>query len=347
MKMFIPFLVSFIISVAIMPVIMKYAKKHDIVDKPDERKIHKKPIPLLGGLGMLIAFIIPLLVFATDIYRALMITLSLVLITILGILDDIYDIRANKKLAVQLICTTIIVIAGIKIDFARFIISNLFLANIIDIIISFLWIIGITNAINLVDGLDGLAGGVSLISAIGFWIVGAISKGNSVVLLASLLAGSVLGFLFYNFNPARIFMGDAGSTFLGLCLAIIALLIPKYSVDKSSLYAPILILALPIFETGVSILRRSFMKQNILTADKQHLHHKLLDMGFSQKMAVGIIYALSIFSMILGVVVYNTKQHKLGIVFIIIYMLYGIGISVKGAIEGETIAQIAATKDRE
>ena len=124
-------------------------------------------------------------------------------------------------------------------------------------------------------------------------------------------------------------MGDAGSTFLGFCLAIISLLVPEYSVNKSSLLAPILILGIPIFETGVSILRRAFMRKNIFEADRKHTHHKLMDMGFSQKWTTLIIYGLTTFSVILGLVIYRTQQFKLGIVFIILYILYGFGISIK------------------
>ncbi|MGI6227807.1 MAG: glycosyltransferase family 4 protein [Peptococcales bacterium] len=345
MKIFIPpFIASFILSVALMPAIIKYAKRYGIVDKPNERKVHKKPIPLMGGLGILIAFILPLFFFTAINMRAIMIAISLILITVLGILDDIYDIRASKKLIVQLICTCLVVGVGVRLNIGEFFITNSFLAITFDVFISILWCIGIINAINLIDGIDGLAGGVSFISAIGFLIIGVIAENNLVVVLSSLLAGSVLGFLFYNFHPARIFMGDAGSTLLGFCLAIISLLVPEYSVSKSSLYAPVLILGIPILDTGVSILRRAFMKNGIFTADEEHIHHKLLHMGFNQRWTVGIMYLLALISTGVGLIVYNSQQERLGILFIVIYVFYGVAISVKEVYFGETIAQIAIAK---
>lgn len=342
---YIPFFLAFIISVIIMPVIIKYAKKHKIVDQPCKRKVHKKPIPLLGGLGILIAFIIPLFIFTTINLKTVMIVLCLCSITLLGILDDIYDIKANRKLAVQLICSGVAVISGVRIDLGEFVFSNSIVAETIDVIISFLWIVGIINAINLIDGLDGLAAGVSFISAIGFLVVGIMVNDRFIIMMSSLLAGAVLGFLFYNFYPAKIFMGDAGSTLLGFSLAIISLHVPKYSVNKASLYVPILILAVPIFETGVSILRRSLKKRNIFEADRGHTHYKLMDMGFSQKGTVGIIYLVSLFSVILGLAVYKSRQYKLGIVFIVIYILYGVGSSVKEAYFVEPLGQLAVSKE--
>ena len=347
--MFISFFIAFVISVLIMPVIIKFAKKYGIVDKPGERKIHKEPIPLLGGLGIFIAFIISLFIFTTINTKLIVIALSLFVITLLGILDDIYDIKATRKLLVQIICSALVTIFGARVDIGQFITSNSFAANAIDISISIIWIIGIINAINLIDGVDGLAGGVTFISSIGFLLVGLISEDRLVTLMASLLAGAVLGFLIYNFHPARIFMGDAGSTFLGFCVAIISLLIPKYSVNKSSLLAPILILGIPIFETGVSILRRAFMRKNIFEADRKHTHHKLMDMGFSQKSTTFIIYGMATFSVILGLVIYKTQQYRLGLVFIVLYILYGFGISIKETYEAyyeETIAQLATTETK-
>lgn len=346
-KMFIPFFIAFIISVLIMPLIIKLAKKQGIVDKPGKRKIHKEPIPLLGGLGIFIAFIIPLFIFTTINAKSIVIALSLFFITLLGILDDVYDIKASRKLLVQIICSALVVIFDVRVGIGQVVTTNLFIANAIDIILSIIWIIGIINAINLIDGVDGLAGGVTFISSIGFLLVGLMSDDRLVSLMSSLLAGAVLGFLIYNFYPAKIFMGDAGSTFLGFCLAIISLLIPEYSVNKSSLLAPILILGIPIFETGVSILRRAFMRKNIFEADRKHTHHKLMDMGFSQKWTTLIIYGMASFSVVLGLVIHRTQQFKLGIVFIILYILYGLGISIKEAYEvylEETITQLAATE---
>ena len=193
-KMFIPFFIAFIISVIIMPLIIKFAKKYDIVDQPGERKIHKEPTPLLGGLGIFIAFIIPLLIFTTISSKTIVIALCLSSITLFGILDDIYDIRANRKLFVQIIFSALVVIFGARVGIGQFVTTNLFIANAIDIILSIIWIIGIINAINLIDGVDGLAGGVTLISSIGFLLVGLMSDDRLVSLMSSLLAGAVLGF---------------------------------------------------------------------------------------------------------------------------------------------------------
>ena len=293
------FMVAFIITFITTPFVKKLAFKIGAVDVPrDSRRMHKKPTARLGGLAIFFGFIVSTLIFA-DISRELAgILIGSTIIVILGIFDDIYALNAKLKFLVQLIAALCPVLMGLCIDFVRvpsFISEYGYIGlGWAAIPVTVIWIVGITNAINLLDGLDGLACGVSSISALTLLCIAIIVGEPGVAFFTSALAGACIGFLPYNFNPAKLFMGDTGSLFLGFVLATSSVqgLFKGYAVI--SIAAPLLILGLPIFDTASAILRRLKNHQPIMSPDRGHLHHRLIDAGFSQKQAVSLIYILCI-----------------------------------------------------
>ena len=295
------FVVAFICAFAATPLAEKFAYKIGAVDVPkDARRMHKKPIPRLGGLAIFFGFLVACLCFVVMSREMIAIICASMLIVLLGVLDDRKPIRAIIKLAVQIIAAFIVAYFG-KVNIEIFTNPNLFSASEylilgkLSIPITIVWIVAITNAVNLIDGLDGLAAGVASISSICLLIIALMVSEVNIAVFTACIAGACFGFLPYNFNPAKIFMGDSGSTFLGFVLACISIegVFKAYAVV--SFAVPLLIMALPLFDTTVAILRRIKNKKPIMAPDRGHLHHKLIDMGFSQKQAVGILYSISAF----------------------------------------------------
>ncbi len=295
------FLVAFVMTFASTPLAEKIAYKIGAVDVPnDARRMHKKPIPRLGGIAIFFGFLVSCLCFVVMSREMIAIILASLLIVILGVLDDRKPIRAIIKLAVQIVAAFIVAYFG-KVNIDVFTNPNLFstseylILGKLSIPITIIWIVAITNAVNLIDGLDGLAAGVASISSICLLIIALMVSEINIAVFTACIAGACFGFLPYNFNPAKIFMGDSGSTFLGFVLACISIegVFKAYAVV--SFAVPLLVMALPLFDTTVAILRRIKNKKPIMAPDRGHLHHKLIDMGFSQKQAVGILYAISAF----------------------------------------------------
>ncbi|MGB9638385.1 MAG: glycosyltransferase family 4 protein [bacterium] len=308
---FLVFLTSLALSLIITPFIIKFAKKYNIVDKPDIRKIHKEPIPRIGGLAIIISILFTSLFYLTFLYifdsnflvlkyfkykfnQILGLFLSFLLILITGILDDIKDLSAIKKLFIQILIANILFFTGTRVEFFTF--SNLIISlnDIISYVFTVLWVVGLMNAINLLDGLDGLLSGVSFIISITLGLL-AISKGQTVLaIIIFSLSGALLGFLRYNFNPAKIFLGDTGSLFIGLFMAVISILGYFKKATIISFIIPILIFALPILDTILAIIRRILRKQSIFKPDKGHLHHLLLKIGLSQKQTAIVFYIITL-----------------------------------------------------
>jgi len=262
------------------------------VDTPNYRKVHARIMPRLGGLAIFGAFLIGYFILRPEDPTAPFIILGALMIIITGVLDDMFEITAKAKLLGQLIAAGIVIYGGLDIDFIKLPFGGELDFGYLNIPLTILWIVGITNAINLIDGLDGLAAGVSTIALI--TIAGmALMMGNAFVFaMASILAVSALGFLFYNFHPAKIFMGDTGALFLGFMIAVLALMGFK-NITVISLVIPIIMLGVPISDTFFAIVRRYRMKQPLSAADKSHLHHCLLNVGFTHRQTVLIIYALA------------------------------------------------------
>ena len=320
------FTMAFAISLARTPLSQTIAYKIGAIDIPkDKRRVHKEPIPRLGGLAIYYGFLISVLFFShMDKQLAGIIGGSLLIVGI-GIIDDVMQLKASIKFLVQIIAAVIVVLCDVRINaisMPESIVSGGILnLGIMSFPVTVLWIVGVTNAVNLIDGLDGLAVGVSSIATFSLFFIAILAGEPTVAILAAALAGSCLGFLPYNFNPAKIFMGDTGSTFLGYMLSIICIqgLFKGYVII--SFIVPFLILGLPIFDTAYAIFRRLKNKQPIMSPDRGHLHHRLIDMGFSQKQTVAILYIITMILGLSAVMVVGQGAYT-GIIIIATFLLF-------------------------
>jgi len=305
--------VALTLSFASTPLVKLFAQRVGAIDIPkDTRRIHKTPIPRLGGLAIFIGFLagVVILTELTEPIRGILI--GSVIIVILGVIDDIFSLRAYIKFTVQIVAALVAVYHDIVIEYF----SNPFVFNptgFIDlsyfsIPITVIWIVAITNSVNLIDGLDGLAVGVSTISSIVMLIIALIVPEPDVAIIMAALAGACIGFLPHNFNPAKIFMGDTGALLLGYVLATVSImgLFKFYAVV--SFAAPFLVLAVPLFDTSFAFLRRLLKGQNPMSPDRGHFHHRLLDLGLSQKQAVVVLYTISGFLGVVAVVIMTSDK---------------------------------------
>lgn len=301
-RMILAFIASFITVLIVTPFVIKLAIKIGATDKPNHRKVHQKLMPRLGGLAIFIGVFVGF--FASGLYKEKMtgIIVGALIIIIIGILDDKYELSAKVKFIGQIIVASIIVSTGLTIDFISIPFVEKINLGIWSIPVTIFWIVAITNAINLIDGLDGLAAGISSIGIATIAIMAGIAGKGMILPLALILLGSTIGFLFYNFHPAKIFMGDTGALFLGYSISILSLLGLYKSVTLFSLVVPILILGVPIFDTTFAIIRRVVNRKPISAPDKSHLHHRILAMGFSHRNTVLIIYAMGILFSVCAIV---------------------------------------------
>lgn len=292
--LFLAMAAAFVAAIILTPLVMKFAYRIGAVDHPNYRKVHAAVMPRIGGLAIFGAFAVGYLILRPEDDHAMGILIGAVIIIIIGFLDDMLDITAKAKMLGQIAAALVVVTYGdLQINFINLPFYGQFDFGYFSIPITILWIVGIANAINLIDGLDGLAAGVSTIALISITVMAVIMGDVFVIATASILAASSLGFLFFNFHPAKIFMGDTGSLFLGYMIAVLALLGFK-NVAVVSLVIPIIILGVPISDTFFAIVRRIRMKQPVSAPDKSHLHHCLLRAGFSHRQTVLIIYGLAI-----------------------------------------------------
>ena len=288
--------VTFIASLILVPIIKKLAIFVGAMDQPNARKVHHVPMPRLGGVAIFLSFLLGYILFGEINTQIISILIGSFLLLLIGIFDDIRPIKARYKLIVQIAAAVIAVYYG-QMYFQEITLFGWKMTFSLPIakIISTIFIVAITNAINLIDGLDGLASGISTIYFITIAIIAFILNrlGGLDIILCLIMIGATLGFLVYNFPPATIFMGDSGSLFLGYIISIIALLGFKVT-TVTSLIVPITILAIPIFDTLFAIFRRLIKKQNITTADKEHFHHQLLKLKYGPVGSILIIYAINI-----------------------------------------------------
>lgn len=286
------------VSFASTPLVKALSVKVGAVDVPkDARRMHDHPIPRMGGLAIFFGFVAAMLLMVPlDTERKGML-LGAVIIVVLGIFDDIYALPAKPKFLVQIIAALIAVLAGNRIEVLSN--PNIFSPNpywelgVLSIPVTVVWILAITNSVNFIDGLDGLACGVSTIGAATMLVIALLVSERDVALMMAALVGACMGFLPYNFNPAKIFMGDTGSTFLGFIMATMSVegMFKQYTII--SFVVPFLMLGLPIFDVCFAVVRRVSHGQSPMKPDRGHVHHRLIDMGFSQKQAVGVLYVIS------------------------------------------------------
>ena len=308
------FLLAFITAFVITPYTMRLAKKVGAIDIPNKRRINTKPMPRLGGIAVITGFLVSAiyLIIVGSVENTVnlfgeeqfLIKLGgfLLGILILGVtcfIDDFKDLHPLIKLTAQIVSAVIVVASGLRIENFNipFFNNTVGLNDAFSYIITVGWVVGITNAINLIDGLDGLSSGISLISCLSLLIIFALNGSPTIaIILISALAGAIVGFLPYNFNPAKTFIGDVGSNFLGFSLAVISILGVAKTYTAIVLIAPLIVLALPIFDTLFAIVRRAIKGKSIkaiLQPDKGHLHHRLMAKGYTQKQSVLILYGLS------------------------------------------------------
>lgn len=295
-KVFIAFLVAFAVALLVTPQTKKLAIRLGVYDKPDARKVHKGLMTRLGGLGIFAGFVCGFILYG-DFSRPMMGLLAgSAFVTMVGFYDDIKNISPKLKLLGQIIAAVILMVFGLRLEFF----TIPFTDSIIDLGIfsyplTLLWVVGVCNAVNLIDGLDGLASGVSAVAALSIGVVAYASGMISVAVVCVVLLGSILGFLRWNFHPAHLFMGDCGSLFLGFILAVLSLMDISEGVTMIGLAVPIIILGIPILDTFFAIIRRKLSHKPIFEADKGHFHHRLLSMGLSHRDTVLIIYAITFF----------------------------------------------------
>ena len=292
------FMASCVMALGFTPVVKRFALWSGAVAIPNHRSVHTKIMPQMGGLAIFFAFVCAYFIIApaTSGYNmkvALGLLVGGSIIVLVGALDDRFVLTARVKLLGQIIAASVVVAFGLQVDFVQLPFGDAIgLNNWVGIPITILWIVGVTNAINLIDGLDGLSAGVSGIATATIMVLSIMMGNYAVALICAVLLGSIVGFLYYNFHPAKIFMGDTGALFLGFCLATLSILGYKQA-TVVSLLVPILILGVPLSDTIIAILRRKLNNKPIFAPDKGHLHHCLMQLGFSTRKTVLIIYGIS------------------------------------------------------
>lgn len=290
--------VAFIISFAATPIVKTFAQKVGAMDVPgEERRVHDHPIPRMGGLAIFLGFLLSVLLFVPISLPLQGILLGCVIIVATGAIDDIISINAWMKLFMQILAAVVAVLHGVEINVlanpALWSSQEYLILGALSIPITILWIVGITNSVNLIDGLDGLAVGVSTISSLTMLVIALVVSDNSVALVLAALVGACVGFMPYNLNPAKIFMGDTGSLLLGYVLATMSILGLFKFATIVSFAVPLLAIAVPLFDTVFAFTRRILKGQSPMQADRGHFHHRLIDMGLSQKQAVAVLYSIS------------------------------------------------------
>lgn len=323
------FSIAFGVCLLTTPTAKKVAKKLGAIDYPKSRGLNKEPMPLMGGLAMVLGFFAALIIVSPFLYNLPKrqfagFIVGGILIVITGMLDDTYELGAKAKFSAQLVVALIVVLSGTRLDFVMYPLWE-YLKNFSPVL-TVIWIVGVINAVNLIDGVDGLAAGVTSIASICLMILCALSGTELAVVLTAALAGSCLGFLPRNFSPAEIYMGDTGSTFLGYVLGVSSCIGVFKSYAILSMVIAVLAMALPILDTAFAIIRRAVNHKPIMMADRGHLHHRLIDSGYTHKQAVVILYGLSIVSAVVAILI-AVQDYRATIVvaiffIILIVMLY-------------------------
>ena len=348
-KVMLAILIAFVVSFALTPVVKILAQKVGAMDVPGEaRRVHDHPIPRMGGLAIFLGFIVSMLLFVDITQEVRGILLGSIIIVITGVIDDIISLRAWTKFLIQILSAVIAVLHGVVINVVSnpnvFSSQEAIVLGWLAIPLTVLWIVGITNSVNLIDGLDGLAVGVSTISCVTILVVALLVSEPNVALIVAALAGACIGFMPYNLNPARIFMGDTGSLLLGYVLATVSVLGLFKFYAIVTFVVPVLALAVPLSDTLFAFCcqsikqekwghsphksnrlgydcRRILHGQSPFHADRGHFHHKLMDLGLNQKQAVAILYAISA-TLGLAAVVLTTKG-SIRIALLILALLIG------------------------
>lgn len=351
-------IIAFVVTYLFVPISIKFAKKFNIMDNPkqDNRRVHKVATPRVGGIAIVAGMVVSLLIyflitlFTDNILdkRYLGYILGGIIIVGMGFVDDLKNLRPLYKFLFQLLAGMVIYVFGISIAGIKipFIYPEMIDFGIWSFPITLLWVLGITNAVNLIDGLDGLAAGISAIASASLLMIFAINGAPmEAVIIAIALVGSTVGFLPYNFNPAKTFMGDTGSNFLGYTLATISIMGMAKGYTVLAIVAPLIIVGVPVFDMVFAVIRRLAHHQKITAPDKGHIHHRLLRHGFSQKQAVLILYTLTSILGIIAVTLVSGKIMQGVLCCIIILFIWVIGYIVS-SINSRKHAMIEETKPK-
>lgn len=334
--LYMTFFLSLIISIILTPIVRKIGYKVKALDYPNDRKVHDKPIPRIGGIAFYLSILLTNLIFnKTIIVEKILLGGSLIFI--IGLVDDFIELKPAPKFWLTFLAILISVFIGIRLESFKIPYTNISIYGWLAYVFSFLWLLGISNAMNFIDGLDGLAAGVSAISSFSLLIIALLLKRiESAIFLSSMLGGA-LGFLFFNFPPASIIMGDSGAMFLGFLLSAISITgVLKFS-TLINLFVPIMILGFPILDTIFSIIRRIAEGRAPWKFDKDHIHHRFLKIGMDTRQSIGFIYlitiSMSLIAIILSLLYYNREISLLiliGSLSLIIFILAKLGILVIG-----------------
>ncbi len=337
------FIVSFLFVLAVTPFLIKMGIKHGFVDKVDQRKIHQGVIPRIGGIGISVGTLFPLFLlyfYNNFVSRALFGSIENVVviifgglsISIMGLFDDIKGLPAKFKFLFQIALAIIAIYCGFSIN-AMSTPWGVIQLGWVGHVITVLWIVGIINAFNLIDGMDGLSSGVSFFACITIMSLSIVNGYMFVALVSAALAGAVVGFLVYNFNPAKIFMGDAGSMFIGYVLAVLSLKNQSKGHTIVSMLVPIIAMGLPILDTTLAFLRRFLRNQSIFSADKQHIHHILLSKGLNQRKVVFMLYGISVVFTALAMLLIFQKDIEAFLVIVVFSIVIFVIVSKLGYTE--------------
>ncbi len=315
------FVGAFIISLVTTPLAKTLSIKLGAIDYPKKRGMHNKPMPRMGGIAIVLGFMIMVIILSffiegLDKKQFIGLIVGSMIIVILGMIDDVKNLRSRTKFCVQIIAALVVIFSGTKIELVLWPFTAFF--QKFSIPITLLWIVGVTNAVNLIDGLDGLASGVSSIAALSLMVLCIMTGSELSCVLTAAIAGSCLGFLPRNFNPAELFMGDTGATFLGFTLAVSSIMGVFKGYAVLAVTVSTLCLGLPVFDTLFAMGRRAINGKPIMQADRGHLHHRLIDKGFSQRQTVLILYAISISCGLLAIAI---SLHNFKTIFVVIIMM--------------------------
>ena len=329
---------ALIINLIITPFLISLSHKKGWYDITNARKIHSGNIPRIGGVGIFISFLLAVFLFVVickfahiklntiSRYHYLALSAGFLLITFLGVADDFFGIRAWHKLLIQLAAAAIVSFGGFNFEFFYVpLMKQVIPLGFFSHIITAFWIMSLCNAINLMDGMDGLAGCIALIASFFYGIIFLITHNYTAAGLSFALFGAIIGFLVFNFPPAKIFMGDSGSLLLGFSLAVIPLINNNVNGSSQTVFMPLIVLIIPVMDMIAAILRRKRRNLSIASPDREHIHHKLIDFGLSQKKILFVICVFSFFGGLAGFLytVLEAKKQDCGfIVFVVIWILY-------------------------
>lgn len=360
------FLFSFAVSFFMVPKAIKFANAKGIIDNPkaDNRRVHTKPTPRAGGIAIVTAVMLSLVIYyvitaltSLEIDKKFVgYILGGILIASMGLVDDMKNLKPLYKFLFQLVAGMIIYIFGISIVGVKipFIYPYVIDFSIWAFPITLIWVLGITNAVNLIDGLDGLATGISTISTISLLVVFTLNGASiETMIIAFALVGATLGFLPYNFNPAKTFMGDVGSNFLGYTLATISIMGMAKGYTVLAIVIPIIIMGVPVFDMIFAIVRRLVKHQKLTTPDKGHIHHRLLKHGYSQRQAVFILYSITTILGIIAVTLATKNSTQwwllvavLATIVLIGYVVYILRKRKQGLDGGDKPLELEQPKDK-